>query len=103
MTQVRCSLDEWKDGHRRTVSFSASVYRRVYQELLHTIAILKADSYHGEKFTKACCDWALIGRCVSVVLGLVLLYGAHCHCFDRLQNEPQGPMESASSFVLHLD
>jgi hypothetical protein len=60
--QIKCALDEWKDGVRKNISFSAQEYRAVYQEILLLIAKIEANELHAAKFLHCHHDWATAGR-----------------------------------------
>jgi Domain of unknown function (DUF6532) len=56
--QIKCALDEWKDGVRTTIPFSAQEYRAVYQQILRLIASVEANEFHAAKFLRGRRDWA---------------------------------------------
>ena len=62
-----CALDEWEDGQRRNVSFSADWYHAVYLSIIQLVEDVNQDAYHKAKLTRAHQLWARRG-------GLVLFY-----------------------------
>ena len=65
--QLICALNEWEDGQRRNVSFSANQYHAVYLSIIQLVEDINQDTYHKAKFTWAHQLWACCG-------GLVLFY-----------------------------
>ncbi|KIM73191.1 hypothetical protein PILCRDRAFT_15438 [Piloderma croceum F 1598] len=63
ITAIKCALDEWKDGVRTTIPFSAQEYRAVYQQILRLIAKVEANEFHAAKFLRSRRDWAAAGNC----------------------------------------
>jgi hypothetical protein len=55
-------LDEWKDGVRKTISFTAQEYRALYEEILALIAKVEANPLHAAKFLRCRREWAAAGR-----------------------------------------
>lgn len=61
---MTCALDEWEDGQRRNVSFSADRYRPVYLSIVQLVEEVNGDDYHKNKFARARALWARHGRFV---------------------------------------
>ena len=59
LIQITCALDEWTDGQRKNVTFSADKYHTVYMSILKLVETLNKNKYHKAKFAWA--HWSSLG------------------------------------------
>lgn len=62
MIKVYYALDEYRaTGCRTKKSFSAQAYKKIYQDLLRGLEIIKEKEHHKAKWNRIRREWAEIG------------------------------------------
>jgi hypothetical protein len=61
LPQIKCCLDEWSSGQRKTKTFSSSSYSSTYRGTLQLIEQLEGDPLHAAKFLAMRKQWAQRG------------------------------------------
>ena len=55
--QIRCCIDEWKDGVQKKIFLDSRIYDRVYEAILADMKSALKEEYSGEKLLKTLTTW----------------------------------------------
>jgi hypothetical protein len=59
--QFRNTLDEWSNGCPSTVKLEGKLYKAVYDEILHAMALVEDDAIDGPRLRERLAAWAGFG------------------------------------------